>query len=386
MTDNTDHLFHRLRAAFIRGAKFSTKQPSPSELDKAADDYADSIVAPLAALPAEAAATLLAPIEVRPFEWDRTPTRSECLCLTGYYSVMRQRNAWEVDITKTGDDHADFVGRFADRETAEQKAQERHADMIRELLVSPTSAHAGWRSHDGSGDPEVSGDTLVEVCFRDGDTAFGVVHDWDQNWQWAGSEAGLKAKGAIIAWRVHTKPHAAAALEAASAPKCPHCGGTGDASEKGRIEHCLACAGTGKTADGAVRWEVQRVSDGEWVLVSREEARRFSELGRTVRGLYPSRTPTPGTRLHQFTLTDTDPTLMASGALSIGGSHQQLAQEILHLRSSSSVGDMVEVPRDRLLKLLEYADADYVPNSIFAEFSGYAGTPVQKPGANGASE
>lgn len=386
MTDNPDHLFHRLRAAFIRGAKFSTGQASPSELNKAADDYADSIVAPLAALPAEVAATLKAPIEVRPFEWDRTPTRSECLCLTGYYSVMRQRNAWEVEHTKIGDDHADFVGRFADRETAEQKGQERHADIIREQLVSPTAAHAGWRSHDGSGDPEVSGDTLVEVCFRDGDTAFGVVHDWDQNWQWAGSEAGLKAKGAIIAWRVHPKPHAATAMEAASAPKCPHCGGTGDASEKGRIEHCLACAGTGKTADGPVRWEVQRVSDGEWVLVSRDEARRFSELGRTVRGLYPSRSATPGPRLHQFTLTDTDLTLMASGALSIGGSHQQLAQEILHLRSSASVADMVEIPRDRLLKLLEYADADYVPNSIFAEFSGYAGTPVRKPVGNGASE
>lgn len=52
-------------------------------------------------------------------------------------------------------------------------------------------------------DPDVPGDSLVEVCFRDGDTAFGLIHDWDQNWQWACSEEGMKAPGAIIAWRPH---------------------------------------------------------------------------------------------------------------------------------------------------------------------------------------
>jgi hypothetical protein len=35
-------------------------------------------------------------------------------------------------------------------------------------------------------------------------------------------------------------------LETAEAPTCPHCAGTGDASEKGRVEQCCACHGTGK--------------------------------------------------------------------------------------------------------------------------------------------
>jgi hypothetical protein len=35
---------------------------------------------------------------------------------------------------------------------------------------------------------------------------------------------------------------------------------------------------------------------------------------------------------------------------------------------------VVTVPRDRLLKLLEYADAEYVPNSLFDEFRGYLNT------------
>lgn len=65
---------------------------------------------------------------------------------------------------------------------------------------------SGWHSHDGILDPEIPGDTLVQVCFRDGDIAFGLVHDWDQNWQWAHSKEGLKAAGAIIAWRPHLAP------------------------------------------------------------------------------------------------------------------------------------------------------------------------------------
>lgn len=62
-----------------------------------------------------------------------------------------------------------------------------------------------WHLHDGTGDPDITGDTPIEVRFRDGDTRYGTVNDWDQNWQWAGSEAGLKAAGAIVAWR-HTNP------------------------------------------------------------------------------------------------------------------------------------------------------------------------------------
>lgn len=59
-----------------------------------------------------------------------------------------------------------------------------------------------WIEHDGKGDPKVPGDTKVEVQFRDGDTAIGVMHDWDQNWQWLDTEDGRTAAGAIVAYRV----------------------------------------------------------------------------------------------------------------------------------------------------------------------------------------
>jgi hypothetical protein len=73
--------------------------------------------------------------------------------------------------------------------------------------AAPTpSSSSGWHSHDGMLDPDIPGDTLVQVCFRDGDIAFGVVHDWDQNWHWADSEEGVKAPGAIVAWRPHPAP------------------------------------------------------------------------------------------------------------------------------------------------------------------------------------
>ncbi|MDW9478676.1 hypothetical protein GOB57_08155 [Sinorhizobium meliloti] len=81
----------------------------------------------------------------------------------------------------------------------------RFIERVAEGALPPADAQ-GWHSHDGMIDPEVSGDTLVEVCFRDGDIAVGVVHDWDQNWQWAHSDEGLTAPGAIVAWRPHYAP------------------------------------------------------------------------------------------------------------------------------------------------------------------------------------
>jgi len=59
-----------------------------------------------------------------------------------------------------------------------------------------------WITHNGVGDPKVPGDTRVEVKFRDGETRFGVMHDWDQNWQWADNEDGLTAAGVIVAYRI----------------------------------------------------------------------------------------------------------------------------------------------------------------------------------------
>lgn len=199
MIGDTDEQFHRLRAAFILGAQYTTRKQSctPLELDKAAEDYASEI-----------------------------------------------------------------VGRLA-------------------MCPSPLQGEEGWIPHDGLLDPDVAGDTLVEVCFRDGDTAFGVVQQWGQNWQWADSQCGLTAPGAIIAWRPHC-PSRATASE-----KCPHCAGTGDVSAKGRIEECLACNGKGRPESKLIRWEVCRPSDGEWVRVSQGEARCLENLGLVVRALYP---------------------------------------------------------------------------------------------------
>ena len=163
------------------------------------------------------------------------------------------------------------------------KAAEDYAREIGYLLAmspSPLKAREGWRPHDGLLDPDVAGDTLVEVCFRDGETAFGVVHQWGQNWQWADSQCGLTAPGAIIAWRPHRPSRAAS-------EKCPHCAGTGDVSAKGRIEECLACNGKGRPESKLIRWEVRRPSDGEWVRVSQGEARCLEDLGMVVRALYP---------------------------------------------------------------------------------------------------
>lgn len=83
----------------------------------------------------------------------------------------------------------------------------RFVERVAEGALPPADAQ-GWHSHNGMIDPEVSGDTLVEVCFRDGDIAVGVVNDWDQNWQWAQSDEGLTAAGAIVAWRPHSAPRA----------------------------------------------------------------------------------------------------------------------------------------------------------------------------------
>ncbi|MBY3432802.1 hypothetical protein HFN89_01250 [Rhizobium laguerreae] len=78
-------------------------------------------------------------------------------------------------------------------------------ERVAESAMPPADSR-GWHSHDGLIDPEVPGDTLVEVCFRDGDIAVGVLNDWDQNWQWAQSNEGLTASGAIVAWRPHSAP------------------------------------------------------------------------------------------------------------------------------------------------------------------------------------
>jgi len=59
-----------------------------------------------------------------------------------------------------------------------------------------------WVMHDGWSDPKVSGDTLVEVRYRDGRIDKGVMHDWDQAWQWNGSEEGETSGGAIVEYRV----------------------------------------------------------------------------------------------------------------------------------------------------------------------------------------
>jgi len=50
---------------------------------------------------------------------------------------------------------------------------------------------------------------------------------------------------------------------------------------------------------------------------------------------------------------------------------RELVERWQRKATASPVPNGVSVPRDRFLKLLEYSDAEYVPNSIFAEFRGY---------------
>lgn len=119
-------------------------------------------------------------------------------------------------------------------------------------LTAPHTEADGWHSHDGLSDPAIHGQTPIEVRFRDGDTACGVVHDWDQNWQWAQSERGLVAGGAIVAWRLRSsvKSHEA------------------DSRTRGLLE---VAVGTGRGTTVALA-DANAVGD--------EETRRFNETMR----------------------------------------------------------------------------------------------------------
>lgn len=67
-------------------------------------------------------------------------------------------------------------------------------------------ATGDWYGHVGHRDPPIPGDTRVEVMFNDGDTAVGVMHDWDQNWQW--DENDTSVAGIIVAYRIiRDHPH-----------------------------------------------------------------------------------------------------------------------------------------------------------------------------------
>lgn len=73
-----------------------------------------------------------------------------------------------------------------------------------------------WITHDGEQDPNIPGDTRVQVLFRDGDTGYGVMHDWDQNWQWAWLDDNHD--GDIVAYKV-MKPVAPADVDATEGVK-----------------------------------------------------------------------------------------------------------------------------------------------------------------------
>lgn len=68
--------------------------------------------------------------------------------------------------------------------------------------------------------------------------------------------------------------------------KCPHCDGTGDASEKGRVEECLACEGTGKVAPVNVYRILREAADNG--TLDREH---ISSLSRRIAALYPAPQP-----------------------------------------------------------------------------------------------
>jgi len=54
-----------------------------------------------------------------------------------------------------------------------------------------------WVKHHGRGDPPRDTPDFVQVQFHDGDTAFGIRWDWDQNWSWTGDPE----PGCIVAYR-----------------------------------------------------------------------------------------------------------------------------------------------------------------------------------------
>lgn len=56
-----------------------------------------------------------------------------------------------------------------------------------------------WVTHRGYHDPDIPGNALVTVLFRDNGQAIGRMHDWDQNWQWADDE--IEHPGHIIMYR-----------------------------------------------------------------------------------------------------------------------------------------------------------------------------------------
>lgn len=56
-----------------------------------------------------------------------------------------------------------------------------------------------WIDHHGLGDPPLAYPDYVQVRFRDGETRFGARWDWDQNWQWLGSDK--EHDGDIVAYR-----------------------------------------------------------------------------------------------------------------------------------------------------------------------------------------
>lgn len=106
------------------------------------------------------------------------------------------------------------------RDQLQARYQEASLDSSGKIDRKPANPNRDdWQSHDGLHDIALHGDTPVEVRFRDGDTALGIIYDWDQNWQWARTEAGRKAPGAIVAWRVRkeVKPPARGLMDAAPA-------------------------------------------------------------------------------------------------------------------------------------------------------------------------
>lgn len=75
------------------------------------------------------------------------------------------------------------------------------ADLVRAYLRDRE-----WVEHHGKGDPPRETHWLVEVRFRDGDTAIGARWNWDENWGWEASAE--QHDGDIVAYRAF--PDAAA--------------------------------------------------------------------------------------------------------------------------------------------------------------------------------
>lgn len=114
-------------------------------------------------------------LAVKPIEWDRTPTRSECATVTGFYNVRKsglvQINGpvWVAEHIAQGEREPIVLGNYHIRSLAEGRAQERHDEIVMGLLV-PQSPVVDESPDQKSELPDEAVERLAELAEIHGDT------------------------------------------------------------------------------------------------------------------------------------------------------------------------------------------------------------------------